>query len=149
MMALILYVAPTTSTSTHGKYRKVSNSVHSVVTAVPFYGPYIVILMQVPHHHHGSMAAATATTDKQKRQEYEALRCRALQWAYLDVMTQKLFKQQEEQAKAELHEMYSGLVKKMEENAELQRSIDRIEHQMTVDSALHAQVGKLSTAVNH
>ncbi|XP_065892300.1 uncharacterized protein [Dysidea avara] len=119
------YNAPTTSTSTHGKYRK------------------------VPHHHHGSMAAAAATTDKQKRQEYEALRCRALQWAYLDVMTQKLFKQQEEQAKAELHEMYSGLVKKMEENAELQRSIDRIEHQMTVDSALHAQQQGLGAVVAH
>jgi len=92
-------------------------------------------------HHHGSSATAAAPTDKQKRQEYEALRCRAIQWAYLDIMTQKLFKQQEEQAKVELHDMYSSLVKKMEENAELQRSIDRIEHQMAVDSALHAQVG--------
>ena len=98
-------------------------------------------LVQTPHHHDGSSATAAAPTDKQKRQEYEALRCRAIQWAYLDIMTQKLFKQQEEQAKVELHDMYSSLVKKMEENAELQRSIDRIEHQMAVDSALHAQVG--------
>ena len=101
--------------------------------------------MQFSHHHHpGSSAAVAASTDKQQRQEYEALRCRAIQWAYLDVMTQKMFRQQEEQAKTELHDMYSSLVKKMEENVELQKAIDNIEHQMAVDSALHAQVGTVT-----
>ena len=52
----------------------------------------------------------------------------------------KAFKQQEEQAKAEIHQLHSSLMKKMEENKALENEIASIEHQMAVDATLHSQV---------
>ena len=68
------------------------------------------------------------------------MRCCALQWAYLDAMTAKAFKRQEEQAKVQMHQLHSNLVKTMDENTTLQNEIASIEHEMAVDATLHSQV---------
>ena len=69
-----------------------------------------------------------------------SLRCCALQWAYLDAMTTKAFKQQEEQCEAQIYQLHSSLMKSMEENKALENEIASIEHQMAVDATLHSQV---------
>ena len=52
----------------------------------------------------------------------------------------KAFKQQEEQAKCQIHQLHSSLIKTMDENKTLQNEIVTIEHQMAVDATLHSQV---------
>lgn len=95
--------------------------------------------LQATHH------ASSVEEDKQRREEFKSLRCCALQWAYLDAMTTKAFKQQEEQAKSQIHQLHSSLVKAMDENKTLQNEIASIEHEMAVDATLHSQVHTYST----
>lgn len=91
--------------------------------------------LQATHH------TSTATDEnKLTKEEFKSLRCCALQWAYVDAVTAKAFKQQEEQAKVQIYQLHSVLIKTMDDNKTQQNEIATIEYQMAVDSTLHAQV---------
>ena len=77
---------------------------------------------------------------KKLKEEFKSLQCCALQWAYLDAMTTKAVRQQEEQAISQIYELYNSLINVMDENKTLQNEIATIEHQMAVDDTLHSQV---------
>ena len=96
---------------------------------------YTIYVLQVTHH-----TRSNVEEDKQKREEFKSLRCCALQWAYIDAMTTKAIRQQEEQAKCQIYQLHASLVNIMDENKSLQNEIATIEHQMAVDATLHAQV---------
>lgn len=91
-------------------------------------------IIQTTHH--------TSNNDGEElsRDDFMSLRCCALQWAYLDAMTTKAFKQQEDQADAQMYQLHSSLMKTKEENKALENEIATIEHQMAVDATLHSQV---------